>query len=127
MKPPGAKYLSVLLAGALLLCHGVFGVVHLICDPPQCVAVAEHAPEHRTAHAEAAAGVHEQHPSGHGSNSEYFAVLAGLLGLLVGLLPRGVASWVGDGARRPPMVRWAPAVFRPARGPTPPVLQVFRL
>jgi hypothetical protein len=126
MKPLGAKYLSVLLAGALLLCHGLFGVVHLICDLPQCVAAAEHAPEHRTAHAGAAVGAHE-HPAGQGSNTEYFAVLAGLLGLLLGLLPRGVASRIGIGARRLPVVRRAPDVFRPARGPTPPVLQVFRL
>jgi hypothetical protein len=126
MKPPGAKHLSVLLAGALLLCHGVFGVVHLICDPPQCVAAAEHEPEHRMAHAGVASGAHE-HPAGHGASTEYFAVLAGLLGLLVGLLPKHATSRIGIGARRLPFVRRAPDVFRPARGPTPPVLQVFRL
>ena len=126
MKPPGATHLSVLLAGALLLCHGVFGVVHLICDPPQCVAAAEHAPEHQMAHAGAAAGAHE-HPAGHGASTGYFAVLAGLLGLLVGLIHKGVASRVGGGTRRPPMILLAPAVFSPARGPCPPSLQVFRL
>ena len=122
MKPRSAKHLSVLLAGALLLCHGVFGVVHLICDPPQCVAAAEHG----MAHAGAAADAHE-HPVGHGASTEYFAVLAGLLGLLVGLLPKHATSRIGIGARRLPFVRRAPDVFRPARGPTPPVLQVFRL
>src|SRR4028118_2405817 len=86
MKAPSTKHLSVLLAGALLLCHGVFGVVHLICDLPQCVAAAEHAPERGMAHAGAAADAHE-HPVGHGASTEYFAVLAGLLGLLIGLLP----------------------------------------
>jgi len=115
----------VLLAGTLLLCHGVFGVVHLVCDPPRCVA-AEHAAEHQNAHAGTAAGEHE-HSVGHGTATEYFAVLAGLLGLLLGLLPKGVASRVRIGARRPPGVRREPAVFCSARGPTPPVLQVFRL
>ena len=125
MKPPSAKLLSVVLAGALLLCHGVFGVVHLICDPPQCVA-AGHAPEHRAAHAGVTAGAHE-HSAGHGTSTEYFAVLAGLLGLLLGLLPKGAASRVGGGARRPPVVRRASDRFSPARGPSPPSLQVFRL
>jgi hypothetical protein len=31
MKPLSIKHLSVLLAGALLLCHGVFGTLHLVC------------------------------------------------------------------------------------------------
>jgi hypothetical protein len=124
MKLPSAKLLSVLLAGALLLCHGVFGVVHLTCDPPQCVAATGHAPEHRAA--PATAGAHE-HPAGHGTSTEYFAVLASLLGLLLGLLPTGVASRVGVGARRPPVVRLASDVFSPAQGPSPPSLQVFRL
>jgi len=126
MKPPSAKLLSVLLAGALLFCHGVYRVVHLICDQPQCVAAAGHAPEHRAAQVGAAAGAHE-HPAGHGANTEYFAVLAGLLGLLLGLLPKGAASRVGVGARRPLVVRRASDVFSPARGPSPPSLQVFRL
>jgi hypothetical protein len=126
MRAPSTKHLSVLLAGALLLCHGVFGVVHLICDPPQCVAAAEHAPEHGITHAGAAVDAHE-HPVGHGVSTEYFAVLAGLLGLLVGLLPKHATSRIGIDTRRLPVVRRAPDVFRPARGPTPPVLQVFRL
>ena len=126
MRAPSTKHLSVLLAGALLLCHGVFGAVHLICDPPQYVAAAEHAPEHGMAHAGAAVDAHE-HPVGHGASTGYFAVLAGLLGLLVGLLPKHATSRIGIDTRRLPVVRRAPDVFRPARGPTPPVCQVFRL
>jgi hypothetical protein len=116
----------VLLAGTLLLCHGVFGVMHLVCDPPRCVA-AEHAAEHQAAQAGAEAGEEHEHPAGHGTGAGYFAVLAGLLGLLVGLLHKGVVSRVGIGVRQPPVVRREPDVFRHARGPTLPVLQVFRL
>jgi hypothetical protein len=54
-------------------------------------------------------------------------VLAGLLGLLVGLLPKHATSRIGIDTRRLPVVRRAPDVFRPARCPTQPVLQVFRL
>ncbi len=125
MKPLSVKNLSVLLAGTLLLCHGLFGVAHLVCDPPRCLA-AEHAAEHQDAQAGTAAGERE-HSAGHGTATEYFAVLAGLLGLLVDLLPKGVASRVGIPACQPPVVRREPTVFCPARGPTPPVLQVFRL
>jgi hypothetical protein len=115
----------VLLAGTLMLCHGVFGVVHLVCDPPRCVA-AEHSAELQDAQAGTAAGEHGEvlggSPMTHG-----MLVLAGLFSLLLGLLPKGVASRVGSGARRPPVVRREPAMFCPPRGPTLPVLQVFRL
>ena len=33
MKLLGIRHLSVLLIGTLLLCHGVFGALHLVCDP----------------------------------------------------------------------------------------------
>jgi hypothetical protein len=117
----GANHLHVLLAGALLLCHGVFGALHLVCDTPRC-AGAQHAAEHRPAH---------EHPAGHEAGTEYFAVVAGLLGLLLslllGLLPKGAPVRVGMRARRACVLRRASAVFRPARAPTLPTLQVFRL
>ena len=125
MKPPGVDHLSVLLIGTLLLCHGVFGALHLVCDPPVCAGAAEHPAVHESA-AGAAAGVHE-HPAGHGTGTEYFAVVAGLLGLLLGLLPKGALLRVGIGVGWPPVLRRASVVFRPARAPTSPILQVFRL
>ncbi len=125
MKPPGLAHLSVLLAGTLLLCHGIFGALHLVCDPPVCAGAAEHPAQHEPA-AGAAAGVHE-HPADHGAGTGYFAVVAGLLTLLLGLPPRGAPPRVGGGMGWPPVLRRAPLVFRPARGPTSPTLQVFRL
>lgn len=43
MKPLSIKHLSVLLAVALLLCHGLFGTLHLVCYLPQCANRGEHA------------------------------------------------------------------------------------
>ena len=125
MKPPGVNQLAVLLAGTLLLCHGVFGALHLVCESPACAGAAEHSTGHESA-AGGAADAHE-HPAGHGLGTEYFAVVAGLLGLLLGLLRKGVASRVRIGMGWPPVLRRAPLVLRPARAPTSPTLQVFRL
>jgi len=136
MKPPGTRQLSVLLVGALLLCHGVFGVLHLLCYSPQCVGDAEHAAEHQTGIFEAVGGAQEHpaghdpadHGAGHGTGAGYFAVLVfGLLGLLLGLLPEGTLERVGTRARWHRFRRRATIVSRPARPPTSPVLQVFRL
>jgi hypothetical protein len=125
MKLFSAKQLSVLLASALLFCHGAFGAVHLVCDPPECADGVGHAADHHPATG-ASTGAHE-HPAGHGMDTEYFAVVAGLIGLLLSLLPKGSLSWVRLDIRRPPLLRQASTVFRPARAPTSPVLQVFRL
>jgi hypothetical protein len=42
MKLLGVRQISVLLIGTLLLCHGVFGALHLVCYPPLCAGDAEH-------------------------------------------------------------------------------------
>src|SRR3712207_3219343 len=112
MKLLDVRQLSVLLAGALLFCHGAFGALHLVCDPPECADGAGHAAEHPTPAPGAAAGAHE-HPAGHGTNPEYFAVVASLLSVLLSLLPKGAPSRVRLGVRKPPALRWASAVFRP--------------
>ena len=117
--------LLVLLAGTLLLCHGVFGALHLVCESPACAGAVEHSAGHESA-AGGAADAHE-HPAGHGLGTEYFAVVAGLLGLLLGLLRKGATSRGGIGTGWPPVLRRAPLVLRPARAPTSPTLQVFRL
>jgi hypothetical protein len=125
MNPLGVRQLSVLLASALLFCHGAFGALHLVCDPLECAKGVRHAAEHQPATG-AVAGAHE-YPEGHGAGPEYFAVVAGLIGLLLGLLPKGAPSRIGIGMRQPATLRRASAVFRPARVPTSPILQVFRL
>jgi hypothetical protein len=87
MKLLGDRQLSLLLAGTLLLCHGAFGVLHLVCYPPQCAGEVEHAAEHQAA----AGGLGDAHeyPACHGTSTEYFAVLVvGLLGLFIGLLSK---------------------------------------
>ena len=125
MKLQGIRLLSVLLIGTLLLCHGVFGAMHLICASPECAGDAEHPAEH---HAAAVAGDANEHPAGHATSTEYFAVLAvGFLGLLLGLLPKRRPLRIGLDARWPVVLRRVPAVLRPPPSPTPLTLQVFRL
>jgi hypothetical protein len=126
MKLLGGRQLSLLLVGTLLLCHGVFGALHLVCYPPWCAGDAEHAAEHQ-ATAGAVGDAHE-HPAEHGTSTGYFAVLfVGLLGLLLGLLPKGAPLRIRLDARWPVVLRRVPAVYRPPPTPTPLTLQVFRL
>ena len=125
MKPLSIKHLSVLLAGALLLCHGVFGVVHLVCYLPQCADYGEHAAEHQAA--AGGPGDAHGHPAGHGSSTGYFAVLVGLLGLFLGLLSRRTPLRVRLGMPWAAALRWAPYAFHPPPTSTLPQLQVFRL
>ncbi len=126
MKLIGVKQLSVLLVGTLLLCHGAFGALHLICYLPQCAGDAEHAAEHQ-ATAGAGGDTHE-HPADHGTNTAYFAVLAAsLLGLLLGLLFKGAPLRIGLDGRWPVVLRRVLAVWRPPPTPTPLTVQVFRL
>ena len=117
--------LLVLLAGTLLICHGVFGGLHLVCVPPECVGGPERGAEHQP-QVGVAGGAQHEHPAGHGTSTEYFAVVvAGLLGLLLSLLPKVGLSLTGS--HWFPILRQASALFRLARAPTLPVLQVFRL
>jgi hypothetical protein len=126
MKLLGTRQLSVLLIGTLLLCHGVFGALHLVCYPPLCASEAEHPGEHQAA--VSAVGEAHEHPVDHGTNTGYFAVLAvGLLGLLLGLLPKGEPLRITLDARWPVVLRQVPAVLRPPPAPTLLTLQVFRL
>src|SRR5919112_120528 len=127
MKLLSVKKLSVLLAGAVLLCHGVFGALHLVCDPLEwCIGGAQHSAEHQTA---AGAGDAHEHPTGHDVSTAYFAVVAlGLLVLILRLLPKcaaGLRIWLGT--RWTSVLRRVPAVLRPPPTPALPVLQAFRL
>jgi hypothetical protein len=123
----GIRYLSVLLIGTLLLCHGVFGALHLVCDPLEwCIGGAQHSAEHQTS---TGAGDAHEHPTGHGVGTAYFGVVAhGLLILILMLLPKsaaGLRTWLST--RWTAVLRRVPAVLRPPPTPTSPVLQVFRL
>src|SRR5918992_2817355 len=113
--------LALLLAGTLLLCHGVFGAMHL-CSSSQ--ASASHVHEHHSP-ADAGAGVQEEHAVCHLMDvAHYFAVfLAALLGLVLWLLLKGARLW---GRVTVPLVfyrRLRLPVFHPPRGLTLPVLQ----
>jgi hypothetical protein len=126
MKLLGVRQLSMLLVGALLFCHGVFGALHLLCYPPQSAGDAEHAAEHQAA-AGAGGDAHE-HPADYGMSPVYFAVhVVGILGLLLGLLSKGTPLRIRLDARWSAVFCLVPAVFRPPPTPTPLDLQVFRL
>src|SRR5918997_7000717 len=123
MKLPGDRQLSLLLIGTLLLCHGIFGTQHLVCYLPQC---ADHAAEHQQAAAGGLGDAHG-HPAGHGSSTGYFAVLVGLLGLFLALLPKRTPLRARLGMPWTKSLRRAPYAFHPPPTSTPPQLQVFRL
>jgi hypothetical protein len=128
MKLLGVRHLSVLLIGALLFCHGVFGSLHLLCYLPQCIGGAEHAAKHQASEVHDSHGHSADHGISHWISAGYFAVLvSSLLGLLLGLLPKGALLRIGLGARWPVVLRRVPAVMRPPPTPTPLILQVFRL
>src|SRR5215217_5277407 len=126
MKLLGTRHLSVLLIGTLLLCHGVFGALHLICYPPQCVGDSGHTAEHQTV--VSAVGDTHEHPADHGSSTGYFAVLAfSLLALLLGSNLEHSPLRITPDARWPSVLHRVPAVLRPPPTPTSLTLQVFRL
>lgn len=128
--PGTGRLLAALLVAVVLLCHGVFGAAHLIYgavaySPP----AGEHAAGHPPDEGRDGAG-HGERPASHHADAGYFAVL-------VGILLGGPALWVlirktrrRDGifcALRRFAGRPLAAIFKLARGPTPPLLQVFRL
>jgi hypothetical protein len=103
--------------------------LHLVCNSSECVDGAGHPAGHPSGHHSAAAtmGHTHDHPVSHATSADYFAVVAGLLGLLMGLLSTGTWLKTRLGYRRAPTPLRASAVFRPVRAPTSRVLQVFRL
>jgi hypothetical protein len=134
--------LALLLAGALLICHGLLGASHVLAH--EGGSRLEEAPaageEHRAAHSptsgHAASGptATEPAPGGEGAPvphvgaADYFAVLLALLGAAaLGLLRVVVRAPFGRGTSQLfwPYPRFAPRQL--PRGPSPPLLQVFRL
>jgi hypothetical protein len=123
-RPTSERLLALLAIWALLLCHGVFGALHLIPDPVlQPIAAGEHATTHHLSGAHG--GAPEERPVPHHTDVEYFAVLLGtLLGALY-LWLLLLSDWVFTTRR---FVGSPPAtVFNLPRGPTLPFLQVLRL
>gem|GEM_PF-1971165 len=118
------RQLALLLVATLLLCHGVFGVLHL-CSTPTAPTHQTH--EHPSFADETAAG--HDHPVCHLTGAEYFVVFfTAFLGLVLGLLLKGARLW-GRIASFGPSKPYLPLLIsHPPRGPTKlPVLQVFRL
>ena len=117
------RQLALLLVGTLLLCHGVFGALHL-CSTPSAPAHQTH--EHPSFADQTVAG--HEHTLCHLTGAEYFVVLfTAFLGLVLGLL-KGARLWGRIGSFGPSKLYLPPLVSHPPRGPTkPPVLQVFRL
>jgi hypothetical protein len=125
VKVLGSRHLSVLLIGTLLLCHGVLGGMHLVCDPLEwSIGGAQHSAEHQSA-----PGDDHEHPAGPGMSTACFAVLAlGVLGLLLRpLLEAAAGLRIWRGTRWPVVIRRVPAVLRPPPTPTPLTLRVLRL
>lgn len=127
------RLLTALLVVALLLCHGAFGALHLLahpCDP--CNSAEVPGTHHSAAQEEAAAGdagggvVKElAHGAGY---SVYFAVVVAFSGAMVlKLLLGGARKPVKAAILRPSQPRHPPLVRPLSLGPTPPLLQVFRL
>ncbi len=124
-----AKVLALLLAGTLLVCHGVFGALHLCPTPHGTGAAVQHAGH---AHSSPGAGgsAHDHQACDLMHADSYYAVfLVGLLGLTLLLLLRGARYWSSTTTPRPSVSRLLhPVVLHPPpRFLTLPQLQVFRL
>jgi hypothetical protein len=131
-RPINDQILPRVLIWALLLCHGVFGALHVATDPaltnaaPAALIAGEHTAAHLASGHHGGSG-YGDHQADHGA-TEYFAVLLGAfasltLWFLLRRAPRRAAT--SYATRR--SVGAHPAVFALPRGPTLPSLQVFRL
>jgi hypothetical protein len=113
--------MALLLLVALLFCHGFMGAFHQLPDPPEHSRVMGEHSSH------APAGGSGGHSGLHLGHSDYAAVLISILfGAIIGLLS-GVRMWRGLTAPQFPERTFPPLILHPARGPTAPLIQVFRL
>lgn len=124
--------LALLLAAALLLCHGGFGAHHLVQQSST-----NHLHKHTLAHAfngshgsasDAKTGVHTEGPGGGCSSCvAYFAILLVIsLGTVLRLV-MAARPWTCIAAPSIAQLQLVPQVLHPPRCPTLPVLQVFQL
>ena len=132
LRPAYGRFLPLLLAGALLLCHGLFGALHLAPDPPTYSSLAGgHGVGHGVGHAaEGHDGAgHGEQPAQHDPDVGYFAVLlVSLLGAVALRLLRHVPRRAGTLLAPRNSAGYLPhKLLARSRGPTPPLLQVFRL
>ena len=120
--PSGGACASFLLAIALLLCHGVFGAEHLTISYQS--GATDHVERSPLTTVEGEPG--EWPPLDGEGDAAYYAtflaallLLAAVLGPGLPLVPCGVRGYRGSPCR--------PRRVPPPRGPTAPLLQVFRL
>src|SRR5215213_3981446 len=126
----GKGRLAILcLVGALLLCHGVFGALHLCSTMEHAASADSHLTHDHHASSEARANTNEHSVCHLLHAAAYYAVfLAAFLWLVFGLLLlKGARLWSTSTAPAASFRRFEPVVLHPPRGPTLPVLQVFRL
>lgn len=132
----GGRLQAALVVVALLLCHGALGGLHLAhlahpcdpCDPPAEAAGAHHPAAAQQAASGDIGGEGTPDGSAHGTGaSGYFAVLLVLFGATVLKLLVGLRTPTTVAALRPSLPRHAPVADVLPRGPTLPLLQVFRL
>lgn len=123
------RNLAPLVLVALLSCHGFLGAPQHVSVPPEhphdaLYLVGEHA-EHLPHVPAKKAG---DHPGVHIGYSGYAAALISvLLGVVIGLLLSGVRMWSKHAASWLPGRSFPPLIVLPARSPTAPFTQVFRL
>lgn len=113
---------------ALLLCHGVYGVAHQVHQVPG--ATDHHHGAGHAAHGDGP-GIVGGHPGQYDEGCfGCVAYAASLFVVSIGAvlwLLRGGPSWDEGNAAMLSPVRGPGSALHPARGPTLPVLQVFRL
>ena len=133
----GRVLLTSLLAAALLLCHGLFGASHQVFSALHTEHSAHgHSSHAHTSHADSHGAVvgelaPMQHQSGGGEGHlGYVAYAAALLvislGAVLWLLGAG-RTWTKSGLSSFPKRAVPPKFLRPLPGPSPALLQVFRL
>jgi hypothetical protein len=118
--PLRERLLSLLLVGALLLCHGALGSLHQL----ECCVLFEHPLTEYTSHQEEH-GAADDHTSGARDYAAALFVL--LLGMIYALLRREARDRYALPAPRRSGLLPAIKTFHLPRGPDPPLLQVFRL
>ncbi len=113
-----------LLLVAFLACHGFLGAPHHAPGPPDHSHLTKGQPSHGPAE-----GLPDDHPGLHLGHSGYAVVLISfLIGATLVLLLSGARAWCKPAAApRPTGLSLPSLVLHPPRGPTAPLVQVFRL